>query len=291
MAKSNKALDVVDIDQFKAAYYPAADPHVIRRTVTTLLLSYNIAINPHKVTPTDLDGASSAEQLASVEGTTWVLARGNTSEYTYPITAGKPVCFCVLDAASVTGVNPLWTDDEFSVVGTALEDFVSSGPAVIMVKLTGKSLERKLPVKGMTGFVTSATGLDFVVELTGGNNTMSGCGDTFPLEFHVEQSTDPFFNGAGTPAAVKLRWKTGLIKVPILTNAWLTDSGQTLNLRKQHIALPASLFCSDPEDFEMSICTFLTGCFCEDDGPAGTRLFGMIDGVPQCFEVGTGIIS
>jgi len=291
MAKSDKALDVVDIDQFKAAYYPGADVHVIRRTVTTLLQSYNIAINPHRVTSADLDGASSAEQIAPIDGTTWVLARGNTTEYTYPITAGKPVCFCIQDAASVTGVNPLWTDDEFTVVGTALEDFTSAGPAVIMVKLSGKPLEHKFPVKGMSGFVTSATGLDFVVELTGGNNATSGCGDTFPLEFYVEQSTDLFFNGAGTPAAIKLRWKTGVIKVPILTNVWLTDNGQTLNLRKQNIALPASLFCSEPEDFEMSICTFLTGCFCEDDGPAGTRLFGMIDGVPQCFEVGTGIIS
>lgn len=300
MAKSDKALDVVDIDQFKYTSQ-AGTAAARRRAIKTLLDTYSIVIMPHKFDAADLDGSPYVEGPCPIEGTTWVLARGNTSDYTYPITSGKKVCFCIQDAASVTGIDPDWNDDEYRIVGTALESFSSTGPTVIMVKLEAQPKAHKLPVRGQVGSMANATALEFTVEISGGNNAASGCGEFFPMRFEVAQSSHPAFNGSPTATEIKLKWKDEVQHVPIITNAWL--DGNYLKLRKQHIALPSSMFCGDytdisvnisalvssivssvlPSILEATLASTLSGYFC--DTPSGTKLFGMIDGELTCFEV------
>lgn len=121
-------LNMMDYTIFKAdhADYSGMSDDEKRRTITSKLRKYNVAVNTAPISKNRLknfgaDGISKVRGKAILEGITFVKGIGGSGNR-YAIRQGFPVVFDITDGRCVTGLNPEWDDDEYYMIGVALED-------------------------------------------------------------------------------------------------------------------------------------------------------------------------
>lgn len=134
---------VNDISPYKIAG-ASGTPAVRRRAITELLSTRMVAINGTVINKARINamlssaGVSGAAPTVKIpfihEGTVLVNGNGDTSDGSYPIVAHKSVCFDMQRGNGVTGVNPVWQQDQFYPVGVSLAN-LASGQKLVPIML------------------------------------------------------------------------------------------------------------------------------------------------------------
>lgn len=117
--------------------YSGKQPAEIRRAIKKILdlCSFSIATEEVSQAIVDNTGAVTPESMSVrgvISGVTWVNGNADGTDNTGKIEYGKPVVFDVTTGKTVTGINAKWAEDEYKVLGIALDE-VASGQKLIPV--------------------------------------------------------------------------------------------------------------------------------------------------------------
>lgn len=83
-----------------------------------------------------IDDFNEAGMRVAVDGLVWVFAYVDGTPNTATIQKNQPVVFDMVTGCSVTGIDPDWSEEEYVIVGTAMEGYAGPGRKRIVIKLS-----------------------------------------------------------------------------------------------------------------------------------------------------------
>jgi hypothetical protein len=145
MAHQEQLLKVVDPAKFKIdhADYSGKTKPDARKAIKKLLEKYKLAVCPEPITADRVYSGGDTRGKAIIAGTTWVRCFTDGTDNTGAIKFGKPVVFDTVKGFGVTGINDKWAEDEYYILGKALQDYAGPGEDKIIMQFV-----EQVPHKG-----------------------------------------------------------------------------------------------------------------------------------------------
>lgn len=132
-----------EIEEYIASYYegnpdyPNVTSSEIRQIITEKLKSLSFFVNATKLDKdkmAEYDNPDVSNDCIK-SGICLVNSHVDSGDFTNPVESGKYVCFDMSTGLHVTGINPTWPDNEYRIIGTALDSNPDEEFKLIRVKL------------------------------------------------------------------------------------------------------------------------------------------------------------
>lgn len=127
-----------EVSGYTLASYPSSTPSEARKIINRKLKGKTFAINVNTVNKAELPELDNDKDVNAAVVTSGVIianAYQVLGTDTGPIYAGGPVVFDTVTGRAVTGINQIWSPEEYTIVGYALQGLAGGIPGFFRVPI------------------------------------------------------------------------------------------------------------------------------------------------------------